>query len=499
MQQDTQQNIHISLDNIGCLKHLSLSFKPGINIVKAPNASGKTSLIRGFIGMFTSQIPPIHILALDQVYGKTAVQYAGRTYEKHYRRTPTGQVGTHGVMLPFADSRAYDACVAMAETGIVHKITGGGTQLREYLESLSYGNHYSTIISAAQELTNEMSRELAGPSFAKFESLPFLLTELTNLHVQRDQLKDKIESLKAEHEAAIRALAASVEQKAAALSREEMKLSELRGNMEREKEKQQQLSGFLELTDDSAKVAAQIKEGVAESRRMQEMIAADLAKREKIVEELSGETEVLRNRERQEKEKSVEGLEDLQHGLQQLDKAVILKEEEIQQAERFLDDDPKYPARLVVEVRAEIMRKIEWLDKVIEYFQDKYMRRMTSARLRFNGNVTRAFEALGLKGFENIFLDQDFSLQIVRDNGVRQPVETLSASEKLTVSLMLMVAAKETFLPDFPFFIVDELTLSYDPARFRQIVNYIGRQVPYVIVTSLTAEGTGKPEVKHEL
>jgi DNA repair exonuclease SbcCD ATPase subunit len=229
------------------------------------------------------------------------------------------------------------------------------------------------------------------------------------------------------------------------------------------------------------------------------MIADDLTKQEKIVEELKRESEGLRDREKQEKDKEVEGLEGLQHGLQQLDKAIILKEEEIQQAERFPDDDPKYPARLVVEVRAEIMRKIEWLDKVVDYFQDKYMRRMTSARLKFNGNVTRAFEALGLKGFENVFLDQDFALQIVRSNGVRQPVETLSASEKLTVSLMLMVAAKETFLPDFPFFIVDELTLSYDPARFRRIVDYIGRNVPYVIVTSLTSEGTGRPEVEYEL
>jgi energy-coupling factor transporter ATP-binding protein EcfA2 len=494
-----QQNTQLNFDNIGCLKHLSLTLKPGVNIIKAPNASGKTSLIRGLAAMFTSQIPPAHILALDQVYGKTAVQYAGKAYEKHYRRTPTGQVGTHGAMLPFADPRAYDACVAMAETGIVHKITGGTTQLREYLESLSYGNHYSTIISMAQELTNEMSRELAGPSFAKFESLPYLLTELTNFHVRRDQQKDRIESLKAEHETAVQALAAAIEQKISALSREEMKLSELGSGLEREKEKEQQLSGFLKLTDDSAKVAAQIKEGVAESRRMRRMIADDLAKQEKLVEELKKEFEGLRDREKQEKDKEVEGLESLQHGLQQLDKAIILKEEEIQQAERFPDDDPKYPARLVVEVRAEIMRKIEWLDKVVDYFQDKYMRRMTSARLKFNGSVTRAFEALGLKGFENVFLDQDFSLQIVRNNGVRQPVETLSASEKLTVSLMLMVAAKETFLPDFPFFIVDELTLSYDPARFRRIVEYIGRNVPYVIVTSLTSEGTGRPEVGYEL
>jgi DNA repair exonuclease SbcCD ATPase subunit len=124
---------------------------------------------------------------------------------------------------------------------------------------------------------------------------------------------------------------------------------------------------------------------------------------------------------------------------------------------------------------------------------------MTSAKIRFNRNINRAFRELELKGFENVFLDQNFGLQVVRENGVRQPIETLSASEKLTVSLILMLAAKDTFLPDFPFFILDELTLSYDPARFRHVVNYVKQRVPYIIVTSLTSEGTGKPTVTYEV
>ncbi len=182
-------------------------------------------------------------------------------------------------------------------------------------------------------------------------------------------------------------------------------------------------------------------------------------------------------------------MEGLNKELQRIDKAIILKEDEIQQAESFPPEDPKYHGRLVVEVRSEMMKKIEWLEKVTEYFQEKYMRRMTTARLSFNRNVTKAFAELGLKGFENVFLDQGFALHLVREKSVQQPVETLSASEKLTISLVLMLAAKETFLPDFPFFIIDELTQSYDPERFRQIVNYMRKRVPYVIVTSLIAAG----------
>jgi DNA repair exonuclease SbcCD ATPase subunit len=498
MQRDTRQRLVLELENVGPLKHLQLEIKPGINIIKAPNASGKTSLIRGFTSMFSNQVPPSHILALDKIHGRITVQYGGKSYVKTLRRTPSGSVVASGAMLPISDHRAFDACVAMAETGVVHKITGGGTIFREYLENLSYGKYYSTITLVAQELVNELSRELASPSFERFESLPLLVTELTNLYLRREQVETKIASLRAGHEDTARGTIKKKDEKKVEFTREEAALSELRKELNREKEKETQLKGFLELTEDSAKVAIHIKNTIADSKRKQEKIRKEITRESKLLSDLKAEVTKL---ERQAEDKlagEIKGLSTLETELQRLNKATILKEEAIQQAEKFPEDDPKYGGRLVVEVRKETIQKIEWLNKVIEYFQEKYMRRMTSAKLRFNRNINKAFRELELKGFENVFLDQNFGLQVVRENGVRQPVETLSASEKLTVSLILMLAAKETFLPEFPFFILDELTLSYDPARLRQIVNYVKRRVPYIIVTSLTSEGTGIPTVEYE-
>ncbi|MFB0523091.1 MAG: hypothetical protein ACETV1_04940, partial [Candidatus Bathyarchaeia archaeon] len=68
----------------------------------------------------------------------------------------------------------------------------------------------------------------------------------------------------------------------------------------------------------------------------------------------------------------------------------------------------------------------------------------------------------------------------------------------LTISLVLMLAAKQTFLPDFPFFIIDELTLSYDPERFRKVVNYMTKRVPYVIVSSLASIKAGGLQVVYK-
>jgi len=492
----TQKGVHLELENIGCLRHIEVDLKPGLNIIKAPNASGKTSLIRGLISMFSDRIPPEHILSFGSLNGKITVHYEGETHERTFNRTLSGSVAISGEILPFADPRAFDSCVAMAETGVVHKITGGGNAFRQYLENLSYGRYYSEVISAAQELVNDLSRELAGPEFERFEALPLLLTELTELHIERDLIKENIKSLRADHEVEVQKMLKELENSKSSLQREEMKLAELERNLIREVEKERQLLSFLELTDDSSKAVAQMESAVTDSRNNQKEIREGIEKQTQLREGLEAEISTLRSRIERKKAEEVEGLRHEEEKLERTTKAIVIKEEDIEEAERFPPDSPRYPGRLVIEVRREIGKKIEWLNRVIEYFQEKYMRRMTTAKLRFNMNITRAFEQLVLEGFANIFLDQDFALHIVREDSLQQPVETLSASERLTISLILMLAAKETFLPDFPFFIIDELTLSYDPERFRHIVNYIQQHVPYVIVTTLASAGIrGEPEV----
>jgi len=494
---DTYENMILELENIGCLKRLRVEFKPGINVIKAPNASGKTTLIKGFSCMFSDRIPPEHILSLDELNGRIRVSYKERIYEKTLRRTPSGQVMAQGDMLPFADPRAFDACVALAETGVVHKITGGSAVFRRYLEDLSYGSYYRAVIEVSQELINKYGRKLASPSFRNFEMLPLLLTELTDLHIKRDQIKEKMENSKSSHEANLKRIREQIEAKASSLLKEESYLSHLIKNLSLEKERENQLKELLKLTDESSEIAISINNRIAASRETQEKIRKEIEIQKNLVRSLEKELEALKDSLKMEEETGPRGLRELEKNLESINKKIILKEEEIQRAERFPPNDTEYPGRLIVDVRSEILKKIEWLEKVAGYFQEKYMRRMTSARRRFNSNVTRAFQELGLKGFENVFLDQNFALHVMREGNIQQPIETLSASEKLTISLILMLAAKETFLPDFPLFIVDELTLSYDPERFWRIMDYIKKRVPYVIVTSLTSSLTGKPEVVH--
>lgn len=55
-----------------------------------------------------------------------------------------------------------------------------------------------------------------------------------------------------------------------------------------------------------------------------------------------------------------------------------------------------------------------------------------------------------------------------------------------------MLAGKEEYLPEFPMFVLDELTTSYDPTRFKTIISYLQQTVPYTIVTALAPYQKGK-------
>ncbi|MEM2145598.1 MAG: hypothetical protein QW279_09570, partial [Candidatus Jordarchaeaceae archaeon] len=380
MQQNTLQNFVIELENIGPLKHLQLEIRPGINIIKAPNASGKTSLVRGFASMFSNQIPPAHVLALDETNGKIVVQHNGKSYVRKIMRTSTGSIEASGPMLPFSDPRAFDACVAMAESTVVHKITGGGKVFREYLETLSYGNFYNIIISAAQEIMNEINKELASSIFEKFESLPLLVTELTNLYLKREQIETEISNIKSSHNEEVQTILRKKQEKESEVLKQESVLSDLRKELVHEEEREKQLKEFLEITDESERVTAEIKKSLLQSKRKQEEIRREIGRETKKLTALKAEARRL---ERQSQEKLVEqinGLKDLEAEIQRINKAIILKEESIQQAEKFPEDDQKYGGRLVIEVRRDMIKKAEWLNRVIEFYQEKYMKLMTSAK-----------------------------------------------------------------------------------------------------------------------
>jgi len=111
-----------------------------------------------------------------------------------------------------------------------------------------------------------------------------------------------------------------------------------------------------------------------------------------------------------------------------------------------------------------------------------------AVRNMFNDHIAEVYHLLEFdKDFERIYLDDGFQLKIIRKFGDQKKpdsINTLSRSEKETVALVLLLAGREAYLPDFPLFIADETTF-YDATRFRRIVEYISKRVPYTIITNL--------------
>ena len=111
-----------------------------------------------------------------------------------------------------------------------------------------------------------------------------------------------------------------------------------------------------------------------------------------------------------------------------------------------------------------------------------------AVKVMFNDHIKEVYELLEFdEDFEQIYLDDQFDLKIIRRfAGQRKldTINTLSRSEKETVGLVLMLAGREAYIPEFPFFIADE-TSFFDPTRFKRIVNYVSEQVPYTVITRL--------------
>lgn len=136
-----------------------------------------------------------------------------------------------------------------------------------------------------------------------------------------------------------------------------------------------------------------------------------------------------------------------------------------------------------------------------EYFDQRQHDHEMRAIADFNNNVRKVMADLGFSEFDQIAIDKDDKqLKIFRPGFVRQPVESLSTSEKYSLAIVLQIALKETYVPDIPFFIVDEVMVSYDGTKTNKILDYLNQMAQekglYVVVTRLAEKGGEEVIVK---
>lgn len=134
--------------------------------------------------------------------------------------------------------------------------------------------------------------------------------------------------------------------------------------------------------------------------------------------------------------------------------------------------------------------KHEFLQELIRYFEARKEKRVEDIRSTFNACAIELYKKLGFRDFEDIEITLDYRITVTKKKGGKMvedfPIEALAASERITIGIALLLAAKKNYVRDFPFFVLDELITSYDPARFEVVKEYLKRGEDYIILTELS-------------
>ena len=119
---------------------------------------------------------------------------------------------------------------------------------------------------------------------------------------------------------------------------------------------------------------------------------------------------------------------------------------------------------------------------------------------KFNENINKIIDELNFSEFKEIYLDlEDYNLKIIRSDNTNQPINSLSGGEKIVVSSLLQISAKETYNPDIPFIVGDDIILKMDDSRRKIFENYLKNLAKekdwFIILTRVTDEDLIKSEI----
>jgi chromosome segregation ATPase len=113
---------------------------------------------------------------------------------------------------------------------------------------------------------------------------------------------------------------------------------------------------------------------------------------------------------------------------------------------------------------------------------------LSNARRVFNQAAKALLRQLGFRDFKEVSIDKNFQIQIVRGEGegYTEAPNELSTSESTTLTILLALAAKGTYFPEFPFFVIDTITTCYNVNAHKRFIEFLGRELKcHVIVTLL--------------
>ena len=280
---------------------------------------------------------------------------------------------------------------------------------------------------------------------------------------------------------------------------------------------------YEEATKEMESINAQIEEKTRELDAVQEEVA-------KVKVGRSGDVKMLSDSERRLKDLLRE-VRTLSEKKDKLEQRISVLARDVEEIEKSIDPSIIDAIRLhnhidtelrivenditrmkdAIEARGEAGKRVQelisrknLLTSVTSYMQKESERLLMEVVNDFNDRIGEIYDLLEFKDFDRIYVDDyTFEINVIRkrkNQTVRQPLKSLAGSERATIALILMLAGKEKYLPDFPMFVIDAVSEDYDPIRLQRIVDYLEERVPYVIITTLSPhKGADDIVIRHEL
>ncbi len=124
------------------------------------------------------------------------------------------------------------------------------------------------------------------------------------------------------------------------------------------------------------------------------------------------------------------------------------------------------------------------------------------AATKFNENIEKVLKELDLPKLDKVYLDieEDNNLKIIRKGNPKpHELNTLSGGERMVISSLLQISAKETYNPEIPFILGDDLILKMDGEAREIFYNYLKNIAKkydwFIILTRVTDEDLIKEQI----
>jgi len=167
------------------------------------------------------------------------------------------------------------------------------------------------------------------------------------------------------------------------------------------------------------------------------------------------------------------------------------------QIDRLTSEIPDYIIGETLEAHARKKNKgLEHLRMEIGQLEEQYDHEVRGAAKRFSEKVNDIYHDMGFRAFRDIKIEEEItrgrpsSLDVVveHESGKKRSLSSLNTTEQLTLGLVFQIAAKESYIPDFPFFVIDDNMKTYDFDQYNSIIRYLESRADYVLITQLVPQ-----------